>query len=295
MKKVLFILGPTGVGKSEVGIKLAQIFNGEIISADSVQVFRELNIGSAKVSKKEMGSIKHHAIDILPPQAKFSVFEFVKLTKDLIEQISAKGKNPIIVGGTGLYVKALTEGYDFGGESVSQQSREDLDKMTNQELVSLLKTLNPEILDKIDLNNKRRLVRAVEIAREGKKVSKNKCEYDFLVLALFQPREQLYKKINDRVDLMIKKGLVEEVKGLKEKGLTLENQSMSAIGYKEIYSYLEGQCTLEEAINLIKQHTRNYAKRQITFMKGLQCEFMARDDENAIIKRVEEFYDNSRT
>lgn len=295
MKKVLFILGPTGVGKSEVGIKLAQIFNGEIISADSVQVFRELNIGSAKVSEKEMGNIKHHAIDILPPQAKFSVFEFVKLTKDLIEQISAKGKNPIIVGGTGLYVKALTEGYDFGGESVSQQSREDLDKMTNEELANLLKSLNPEILNKIDLNNKRRLVRAVEIAREGKKVSKNKCEYDFLVLALVQPREQLYKKINDRVDLMIKKGLIEEVKGLKEKGLTLENQSMSAIGYKEIYNYIEGQCTLEEAINLIKQHTRNYAKRQITFMKGLQCEFMARDDENAIIKRVEEFYDDSRT
>ena len=295
MKKVLFILGPTGVGKSEVGIKLAQIFNGEIISADSVQVFRELNIGSAKVSKKEMGNIKHHAIDILPPQAKFSVFEFVKLTKDLIEQISAKGKNPIIVGGTGLYVKALTEGYDFGGESVPQQSREDIDKMTNEELANLLKSLNPEILNKIDLNNKRRLVRAVEIAREGKKVSKNKCEYDFLVLALVQPREQLYKKINDRVDLMIKKGLIEEVKGLKEKGLTLENQSMSAIGYKEIYSYLEGQCTLEEAINLIKQHTRNYAKRQITFMKGLQCEFMPREDENAIIKRVEEFYDNSRT
>lgn len=295
MKKVLFILGPTGVGKSEVGIKLAQIFNGEIISADSVQVFRELNIGSAKVSEKEMGNIKHHAIDILPPQAKFSVFEFVKLTKDLIEQISAKGKNPIIVGGTGLYVKALTEGYDFGGESVSQQSREDLDKMTNEELANLLKSLNPEILNKIDLNNKRRLVRAVEIAREGKKVSKNKCEYDFLVLALVQPREQLYKKINDRVDLMIKKGLVEEVKGLREKGLTLENQSMSAIGYKEIYNYLEGQCTLEDAVNLIKQHTRNYAKRQITFMKGLQCEFMARDDENAIIKRVEEFYDDSRT
>ena len=295
MKKVLFILGPTGVGKSEVGIKLAQIFNGEIISADSVQVFRELNIGSAKVSEKEMGNIKHHAIDILPPQAKFSVFEFVKLTKDLIEQISAKGKNPIIVGGTGLYVKALTEGYDFGGESVPQQSREDLDKMTNEELANLLKSLNPEILNKIDLNNKRRLVRAVEIAREGKKVSKNKCEYDFLVLALIQPREQLYKKINDRVDLMIKKGLVEEVKGLKEKGLTLENQSMSAIGYKEIYNYLEGQCTLEDAVNLIKQHTRNYAKRQITFMKGLQCEFMARDDENAIIKRVEEFYDDSRT
>ena len=295
MKKVLFILGPTGVGKSEVGIKLAQIFNGEIISADSVQVFRELNIGSAKVSEKEMGNIKHHAIDILPPQAKFSVFEFVKLTKDLIEQISAKGKNPIIVGGTGLYVKALTEGYDFGGESVSQQSREDLDKMTNEELANLLKSLNPEILNKIDLNNKRRLIRAVEIAREGKKVSKNKCEYDFLVLALVQPREQLYKKINDRVDLMIKKGLVEEVKGLREKGLTLENQSMSAIGYKEIYNYLEGQCTLEDAVNLIKQHTRNYAKRQITFMKGLQCEFMARDDENAIIKRVEEFYDDSRT
>ena len=292
MNKVLFILGPTGVGKSEVAIKLAQMFDGEIISADSVQVFRGLDIGSAKVSKKEQEMVKHHAIDILNPNERFSVFDYVKLTKQLIDEISSRGKLPIIVGGTALYVKALTEGYDFGGDGENTELRKNLEKLSEQELVEKLKELAPEKVDEIDLKNKRRLIRAVQIAIEGKSVAKEKPNMQFLVLALTCPREQLYEKINLRVDKMMESGLVDEVKRLKRQGLTKADQSMNAIGYKEILSYLDGEINLDEAINLIKQHTRNYAKRQMTFIRSLNCHQVLRSDESKIISLVEEFYDN---
>ncbi len=292
MNKVLFILGPTGVGKSEVAIKLAQMFDGEIISADSVQVFRGLDIGSAKVSKKEQEMVKHHAIDILNPNERFSVFDYVKLTKQLIDEISLRGKLPIIVGGTALYVKALTEGYDFGGDGENTELRKNLEKLSEQELVEKLKELAPEKVDEIDLKNKRRLIRAVQIAIEGKSVAKEKPNMQFLVLALTCPREQLYEKINLRVDKMMESGLVDEVKRLKRQGLTKADQSMSAIGYKEILSYLDGEINLDEAIDLIKQHTRNYAKRQMTFIRSLNCHQVLRSDESKIISLVEEFYDN---
>ena len=292
MNKVLFILGPTGVGKSEVAIKLAQMFDGEIISADSVQVFRGLDIGSAKVSKKEQEMVKHHAIDILNPNERFSVFDYVKLTKQLIDEISLRGKLPIIVGGTALYVKALTEGYDFGGDGENSELRKNLEKLSEQELVEKLKELAPEKVDEIDLKNKRRLIRAVQIAIEGKSVAKEKPNMQFLVLALTCPREQLYEKINLRVDKMMESGLVDEVKRLKRQGLTKADQSMNAIGYKEILSYLDGEINLDEAVNLIKQHTRNYAKRQMTFIRSLNCHQVLRSDESKIISLVEEFYDN---
>ena len=292
MNKVLFILGPTGVGKSEVAIKLAQMFDGEIISADSVQVFRGLDIGSAKVSKKEQEMVKHHAIDILNPNERFSVFDYVKLTKQLIDEISSRGKLPIIVGGTALYVKALTEGYDFGGDGENSELRKNLEKLSEQELVEKLKELAPEKVDEIDLKNKRRLIRAVQIAIEGKSVAKEKPNMQFLVLALTCPREQLYEKINLRVDKMMESGLVDEVKRLKRQGLTKADQSMNAIGYKEILSYLDGEINLDEAVNLIKQHTRNYAKRQMTFIRSLNCHQVLRSDESKIISLVEEFYDN---
>lgn len=292
MKKVLFILGPTGVGKSELGIKLAQKFNGEIISADSVQVFRGLDIGSAKISAREQALVKHHAIDILPPEAKFSVFEYVKLTKQLIDEIIARGKRPIIVGGTGLYVKALTLGYDFGGEGEDPKLRESLESLSEEELLARLKNLDPKRAEQIDSQNKRRLVRAVELAMQGKSVGSTQSEIDYLILALSMPRDQLYERINKRVDQMMQNGLVEEVKSLKAKGLTKFHQSMSAIGYKEILSYLDGEIDLEEAVRLIKQHSRNYAKRQQTFLRGLDCKIVSRDDEAGIEKFVEEFYEN---
>lgn len=292
MNKVLFILGPTGVGKSEVAIKLAQMFDGEIISADSVQVFRGLDIGSAKVSKKEQEMVKHYAIDILNPNERFSVFDYVKLTKQLIDEISSRGKLPIIVGGTALYVKALTEGFDFGGDGENTELRKNLEKLSEQELVEKLRELAPEKVDEIDLKNKRRLIRAVQIAIEGKSVAKEKPNMQFLVLALTCPREQLYEKINLRVGKMMESGLVDEVKRLKRQGLTKADQSMNAIGYKEILSYLDGEINLDEAVNLIKQHTRNYAKRQMTFIRSLNCHQVLRSDESKIISLVEEFYDN---
>ena len=292
MNKVLFILGPTGVGKSELAIKLAQIFNGEIISADSVQVFKGLDIGSAKVTKKEQDLVKHHAIDILEPNEKFSVFDYVKLTKKLINDISSRGKFPIIVGGTALYVKALTEGYDFGGEGEDDNLRNEIEKLSEEELAHKLKTLAPEKLSAIDVKNRRRLIRAVQIAIEKKSVSKQKPDMEFLVLALTCPREELYEKINSRVGKMIECGLIDEVKKLKRQGLTKADQSMNAIGYKEILSYLDGEINLDEAVNLIKQHTRNYAKRQMTFIRSLNCKQVLRTDETKIIKMVEEFYEN---
>ena len=292
MNKVLFILGPTGVGKSELAIKLAQIFNGEIISADSVQVFKGLDIGSAKVTKKEQDLVKHHAIDILEPNEKFSVFDYVKLTKKLINDISSRGKFPIIVGGTALYVKALTEGYDFGGEGEDDNLRKEIEKLSEEELAHKLKTLAPEKLSAIDIKNRRRLIRAVQIAIEKKSVSKQKPDMEFLVLALTCPREELYEKINSRVGKMIECGLIDEVKKLKRQGLTKADQSMNAIGYKEILSYLDGEINLDEAVNLIKQHTRNYAKRQMTFIRSLNCKQVLRTDETKIIKMVEEFYEN---
>lgn len=292
MNKVLFILGPTGVGKSELAIKLAQIFNGEIISADSVQVFKGLDIGSAKVTKKEQDLVKHHAIDILEPNEKFSVFDYVKLTKKLINDISSRGKFPIIVGGTALYVKALTEGYDFGGEGEDDNLRNEIEKLSEEELVDKLKALAPEKLSAIDIKNRRRLIRAVQIAIEKKSVSKQKPDIEFLVLALTCPREELYEKINSRVGKMIECGLIDEVKKLKRQGLTKADQSMNAIGYKEILSYLDGEINLDEAVNLIKQHTRNYAKRQMTFIRSLNCKQVLRTDETKIIKMVEGFYEN---
>lgn len=292
MNKVLFILGPTGVGKSELAIKLAQIFDGEIISADSVQVFKGLDIGSAKVSTEEQNLVKHHAIDILEPNEKFSVFDYVKLTKKLINDISSRGKFPIIVGGTALYVKALTEGYDFGGEGEDDNLRNEIEKLSEEELVDKLKALAPEKLASIDLKNRRRLIRAVQIAIEKKSVSKQKPDMEFLVLALTCPREELYEKINSRVGKMIECGLIDEVKKLKRQGLTKADQSMNAIGYKEILSYLDGEINLDEAVNLIKQHTRNYAKRQMTFIRSLNCKQVLRTDETKIIKMVEEFYEN---
>lgn len=292
MNKVLFILGPTGVGKSELAIKLAQIFDGEIISADSVQVFKGLDIGSAKVTKKEQDLVKHHAIDILEPNEKFSVFDYVKLTKKLINNISSRGKFPIIVGGTALYVKALTEGYDFGGEGEDDNLRNEIEKLSEEELAHKLKTLAPEKLSTIDIKNRRRLIRAVQIAIEKKSVSKQKPDMEFLVLALTCPREELYEKINSRVGKMIECGLIDEVKKLKRQGLTKADQSMNAIGYKEILSYLDGEINLDEAVNLIKQHTRNYAKRQMTFIRSLNCKQVLRTDETKIIKMVEEFYEN---
>lgn len=293
MEKAVFILGATGVGKSGFAIKLAKLFDGEIISADSVQIYKQLNIGSAKITTAQMQGIVHHAIDILNPQQEFSVFEFVELTKSLISQINKKGKLPIIVGGTGLYVKALVEGYDFGGSGKNAEFRNQLWQKSQDELYQMLMQQNAQRASEIDKNDKKKLIRALEIQKFGAKPQSHGTDINFLVFALTMPRETLYQKINARVDEMIKQGLITEVEGLKKQGLSVENQSMKAIGYKEVLSYLNGEVNRQEMIDLIKQHTRNYAKRQMTFIRGMKIPLFDVACERQIFDYVRSWYDNS--
>lgn len=272
--KAVFILGPTAVGKTFFSVKLAKDLDGEIISSDSVQIYKGLDIGSAKVTKEEMQGVKHYAIDILEPDEEFSVYDFVEFSKQKIAEISENGKLPIVVGGTGLYVKALTLGYDFGGTKKDENLRENLENLArekgNDALFEMLKEKNPTMAEKTDKSNTVRLVRALEIALSDKEKGKNESQIDALLIALNRDREKLYADINRRVDVMLENGLVQEVEGLKKRGLTKENQSMKAIGYKEVLAYLDGEYSYERMVELLKQHSRNYAKRQLTFLRGME-------------------------
>ena len=289
MKKILIILGPTAVGKSEFGVFLAKKFNGEIISADSVQIYKRLDIGSAKVTNEEMQGIKHHCIDIIAPESEFSVFDFVKLTREKIDEIIERGKLPIIVGGTGLYVKALLEGYDFGEQGKDEEYRKKLEKEWEKDSDGLYETLKlkqPDLALKIKPNDKKRIIRALEISEFGSLPTSSKSEFDALVVTLNMDRQKLYDRINERVDKMIGLGLVEEVKKLIALGLKKENQSMKAIGYKEVISFLSGEIDQQRMVELIKQHSRNYAKRQMTFFRSLQDSFVVyvEDKKQAVIE-----------
>lgn len=272
--KAVFILGPTAVGKTFFSVKLAKDLDGEIISSDSVQIYKGLDIGSAKVTKEEMQGVKHYAIDILEPDEEFSVYDFVEFSKQKIAEISENGKLPIVVGGTGLYVKALTLGYDFGGTKKDENLREHLENLArekgNDALFEMLKEKNPTMAEKTDKSNTVRLVRALEIALSDKEKGKNESQIDALLIALNRDREKLYADINRRVDVMLENGLVQEVERLKARGLTKENQSMKAIGYKEVLAYLDGEYSYERMVELLKQHSRNYAKRQLTFLRGME-------------------------
>lgn len=286
MKKVVFILGPTAVGKTKLGVLLAQKFDGEIISADSVQIYRGLDVGSAKVTKDEMQGVVHHAIDILDPRDEFSVFDFVEYTKKKIDEIISREKLPIVVGGTGLYIKALTLGYNFGGTEKDKALREKFEalaeKQGNDFLFELLKEKNAELAEKTDKNNRVRLIRALEIAESGGERQTEEVDIQPLLIGFVRERENLYNDINKRVDIMLKNGLVEEVEKLKASGLTAENQSMRAIGYKEVLAYLDGEYDYEKMVELVKQHSRNYAKRQLTFMRGMQnINFFDVENENS--------------
>lgn len=273
-KNVIFILGPTGVGKTFFSVLLAKKMNGEIISADSVQIYKGLDIGSAKVSQDEMQGVVHYAIDILEPEQEFSVYEFVEYTKQKIDEIISKGKLPIVVGGTGLYVKALTQGYNFGGVNKNLELRTKLETLAkekgNEFLYDMLKEKNSEIAEKTDYHNTVRLVRAMEIALSGGEKTTREQEINPLMIALTKDRAKLYEGINKRVDVMIENGLVDEVKTLKKRGLTIDNQCMKAIGYKEVLAYLDGEYDYNKMIELLKQHSRNYAKRQFTFLRGME-------------------------
>lgn len=290
--KVVFILGPTGVGKTGISTEIAKAFDGEIISSDSVQIYKEFDIGSAKVTKEEMQGVVHYGIDIISPEQEFSVFDYVNYTKEKIYQITQKGKLPIVVGGTGLYVKALTEGYNFGKAEKNDDFRKNIEKEINEngleEVYERLKKIDSELASKTDSKNKPRVIRALEIATFGtKKEKQTESEFDFKIFALNMEREKLYDRINQRVDIMIKDGVVDEVMALYKKYGNV--QPMRAIGYKEFLPYFENEASLEQCINLIKQHSRNYAKRQITFLKGMQnIEFVDVGNKTQALKSIKE-------
>ena len=300
MQKVLFVLGPTGVGKSEMAIFLAEKLGGEIISADSVQVYRGLDIGSAKISKEDM-KLPHHLIDICDASEEFSVAEFVKLTKMKIEEIYARGKLPIIVGGTNLYVKAFTEGYNFGGadknDEFRKQKEREIEEKGEKAVWAELNLLSPEMAEKIHPNNHKRMVRAFEILAFGEGQTAATSNYDCRLIALKLPREELYSRINKRVDKMLEAGLIKEVENLLKSGVSEEAQSMRAIGYKEVISYLKNELSKQEMVELIKQHSRNYAKRQLTFLRSLPVKnFDVTDVQTAkrdILKEVKGWKDDN--
>ncbi len=270
--KVVAILGPTGVGKSAMGINVAKKFNGEIISADSVQIFKEFDIGSAKINQSQMQTVKHYAIDIVRASENFTAYDFVIYAKETIDNIVKQGKLPIIVGGTALYVKALLENYNLGAtknEDLRHQLQEQLNEKGLDFLSDNLKKLAPDEAEKIDLKNPQRVIRALEIVLSNQNKTKQESPYDYKIFALNRDREELYKIINSRVDEMFEQGLEKEVRLLLEKyGDSV--QPFKAIGYKEFLPYFKGEYSQQQLINLIKQHSRNYAKRQLTFIRGMQ-------------------------
>lgn len=271
--QVLFILGPTAVGKTAVSVEIAKLFDGEIISCDSVQIFRGLDIGSAKVMEEEKQGIPHHLIDIKEPTETFTSFQFVEEMKKKITEITSRGKLPIVVGGTSLYVKSLILNYNFGGVGVDEEFRDKLNKLLEEKgLESLYERLSSEdktLAENIDRHNPQRVIRALEISHFKGEKKTSESEIDALVFALTLDRKTLYERINKRVDIMLKNGLIEEVKSLNDAGVTRECQSMKAIGYKEVYAYLDGEISYDEMAELIKKHSRNYAKRQLTFLRGM--------------------------
>ncbi|WP_170237448.1 tRNA (adenosine(37)-N6)-dimethylallyltransferase MiaA [Streptococcus hyovaginalis] len=288
--KIIVIAGPTAVGKTALGIDLAQAFHGEIISGDSQQVYRQLDVGTAKATKKEQCLVKHHLIDVRDVSETYSAFDFVTEAQAAIENIIDQGKVPFIVGGTGLYLQSLIEGYHLGGQ-VDQEAvlayRQELEQKSDQALTAML----VDSAIKIPEPNRRRVIRALELAKFGKDLSNKDTAYEVLLIGLTDDRERLYERINDRVDVMLANGLLEEAKWLFDH--YPEAQATRAIGYKELFPYFKGEVDLAAATAQLKQNTRRFAKRQLTWFRNrMDVTFydVSKPDYKAqIIERVEEF------
>jgi tRNA dimethylallyltransferase len=274
----VILIGPTAVGKTKLSIELAKKLNAEIISGDSMQIYKEMDIGTAKITKDEMDGIPHHLIDIKEPTESYSVADFQKDVRRLITEIHQRGKLPMIVGGTGLYIQSIIYDYHFTDQASDPVYREILEKRVENEGIELLyeelKGIDRESASRIHPNNTRRVIRALEVYQTtGKTMSEylasqdNELLYEVAMIGLTMDRNLLYERINQRVDLMITTGLLEEVENLYKKGIK-DVQSIQAIGYKEIYQFLEGQVSFESAIDQLKQNSRRYAKRQLTWFRN---------------------------
>ncbi|NFN18325.1 tRNA (adenosine(37)-N6)-dimethylallyltransferase MiaA [Clostridium botulinum] len=307
-QKILVLGGPTAVGKTELSIKLAEKLNGEIISADSMQIYKKMDIGSAKVTKEEMRDINHYMIDIVSPEEEFSVADFKNIGEKAIKEIIAKEKLPMIVGGTGLYINSLTCNVTFTESEKDDEYRTYLESLAeangNNYVHEMLKEIDEISYRDIHPNNRKRVIRALEVFKiSGKPFSSYnvgddfyKTDYDVFYYVLTMDREKLYNRINKRVDIMIENGLIDECIELKKLGYTSSMQSMQGIGYKEILYYLDKNISLDEAVNLIKQGSRNYAKRQLTwFRRDPRCTFLDKDvlsDEEILSKIIDDITNN---
>lgn len=278
-KPMVILTGPTAVGKTALSIELAKKINGAIISADSMQVYKYMDIGSAKIMQEEMQGVPHYLIDELAPSEEFHVVRFVELAKRYLNEIYAAGKIPIIVGGTGFYIQALLYDIDFAEQECDEEYRSSLEQIAKEKgagaLHEMLREVDPESAETIHANNIKRVIRALEFYHlSGKKISEHNekerqktSPYEFAYFVLSDDREKLYSNIDRRVDIMVERGLVEEVTRLKEMGCHSQMVAMQGLGYKEILDYLDGKSTLSEAIYIIKRETRHFAKRQLTWFR----------------------------
>lgn len=277
-EKVVVLIGPTAVGKTKLSIELAKRFNGEIISGDSMQIYKGMNIGTAKIKKAEMENIPHHLIDIINPDDRFSVAEFQLLVRKKISEITDRGKLPLIVGGTGLYIQSVLYDYQFQDAPTDEVYRKELETLAEQigteKMHKKLQDVDPDAAKNIHHHNVRRVIRALEFFHvTGNKMSdtqehqSDELLYDAAIIGLTMDRELLYSRINERVDIMMQEGLQEEVKHFYNSGLK-DCQSIQAIGYKELYKYFDNHINLEEAVAELKQNSRRYAKRQLTWFRN---------------------------
>lgn len=292
---VVAIIGPTASGKTALSIQLAKSINGEIINGDAMQVYKRLDIGTAKITKEEMEGVPHHLIDIKEPTESFSVAEYQQLVRDKIDEIRSRGKIPIIVGGTGLYVQSVLYDFQFTEQPIDEEARkkyyDDLATFGPEEMHRRLAMIDPKSAEAIHPNNTRRVIRALEMAevantsRSDEKYQRGeKPLYNHLIIGIDMDRNKLYERINQRVDMMMANGLEEEARSLYEEGIR-DTQSVKAIGYKELFSYFDGYISKEEAIEQIKQNSRRYAKRQLTYFRNkMDIEWIGHDFQEVLKK-----------
>lgn len=297
-KPLVILTGPTAVGKTALSIKLAKCINGEIISADSMQVYKRMDIGSAKVTKEEMDGVPHHLIDILEPWDEFNVVYFQQKVYEAMDEIYKRGHIPILAGGTGFYIQAILNEIDFTENDSSDGYRAKLEQMakekTPEEMHAMLAAVDPEAAKQIHMNNTKRVIRALEffhqtgecISAHNEEQKKKAPAYNFVYFVLNMDRAKLYARIEQRIDIMMEDGLLNEVESLKAEGCHKDMVSMKGLGYKEILDYLEGNTTLEEAVNILKQGTRRFAKRQLTWFR--------REQEVIWLNKEEYEYDDER-
>jgi len=278
MNKIIAIAGPTAVGKTKFAIEVAKAFDGEVVSCDSMQLYKYMDIGSAKPTPEEMAQAKHHLVDFLDPRDEFSVSRYQEIAKEAINDILSRGKVPVISGGTGLYLNSLLYNMDFssvpGDYSYRNELTELAEKEGNEYIHNMLAEQDPEAASKIHPNNVKKVVRALERLKEGEgkikqfsDIKEETTDYEVILIGLTRDREELYNRINLRVDLLMEAGLLDEVKQLMDMGLTPDNISMKGIGYKEIMDYLDGKYSLDEAVETVKKNTRHYAKKQLTWFR----------------------------